>query len=1064
MPFTDVPPSYSSTVSRDAWPLIAPYLPSKVLCAACLVSRRWHGIFIPFLWGDPASHFGIANDAVYVALTRFKKTLRRARPGVRALTHTLHLPPALSEIYGGPYATWLRDVLEWLPSLQSLIVSRLPFFDHHALVALRTTGLPQSETGERWELAPFGLKLLLASSEPNTTSIGLSVAVPRFQNLVYLDLSFTKSARDASVLASLGGLHDIQALKLQGIGMRDGEAEVLANAIGIRVRLLDIRDNHLTDMAVRSLMQACFLPADREQDASRLNTRRVEDWPVGMAPGPDFFSLDLLRSEELDHELLKQLTNPLTGRLAFEDIPHRGLTHLYISGNQLSVEGLSGLLKSQRLHVLDGGTVDTVKTISRSRSLSTASGYVDEVKFPGAEKLVPVLIKAASKNITSLRVDHAIVTAQFEAPIVEKKVYQKRPSAAEMSADDVPTPVAELPGDNSNAVEMGAPSRYAVELPADREPIFELDATPAQPRVELPGDMMFFALSPPVGNKPEDEQKTPQMELQRPEPIRGEGPYAPEVVVSNPNGEEHETVMNGNGAVVSPSHDISSESESGTNSTTRSILSPISPATEHGGHTRYQSMIPPFEPPTRQHTTKQAPQQQPPPLPDLSHMQAPLVPPPRPSSPSPAAIRQSRIDFLLDKRPSPGVLNSLHPSHLPNLRTLTLTNVPLTVPATSSIVARLIEFISACGLESYLSTLLAATDYSLPPGRARHMAEKAAAKRLFALSCVTLEMASPSASDSSKAGGDRAWKHSRQRLSFSKSSTGDMDSENLWSAAADDFSFFAEEGGEERDECGIYEHEKDRYFPSVTAYDDKVVVSPDEALEMERHRTISPRSPHLGETLSPLNALGAGRGGTMAGGTWQSPRQLPMGRNRRPSNEHQARPSSVRSSFDEPGSQRAFTPELPGTMPPPMPPPRPNSSYRQQQVRRPAPTSAPSLHLVSPAPTNGHYNNGNDSPPISPISTPSPPPAPPIDVITALSTFRKTRKAAYEAEMLKFHRFKQGLSIRDRDMLGEGQMLAPFVDGYWKGEIKVVRNAAPKGRSGVVDMYGNYFEKGYLYP
>lgn len=39
-----------------------------------------------------------------------------------------------------------------------------------------------------------------------------------------------------------------------------------------------------------------------------------------------------------------------------------------------------------------------------------------------------------------------------------------------------------------------------------------------------------------------------------------------------------------------------------------------------------------------------------------------------------------------------------------------------------------------------------------------------------------------------------------------------------------------------------------------------------------------------------------------------------------------------------------------------------------------------------------------------------------------------------------------------------------FIEGHWKGEIKVIRNAMPKGRTGVVDMYGNYFEKGYLYP
>ena len=42
--------------------------------------------------------------------------------------------------------------------------------------------------------------------------------------------------------------------------------------------------------------------------------------------------------------------------------------------------------------------------------------------------------------------------------------------------------------------------------------------------------------------------------------------------------------------------------------------------------------------------------------------------------------------------------------------------------------------------------------------------------------------------------------------------------------------------------------------------------------------------------------------------------------------------------------------------------------------------------------------------------------------------------------------------------------MAHYVEGYWKGEVKIVRNPTPKGRSGMVDMYGNYFEKGYLYP
>lgn len=61
----DVLPTYQSATARDAWTIIAQYIPSSDLCAASLVCRRWHELFMPFLWGDPASHFGTENDAVY---------------------------------------------------------------------------------------------------------------------------------------------------------------------------------------------------------------------------------------------------------------------------------------------------------------------------------------------------------------------------------------------------------------------------------------------------------------------------------------------------------------------------------------------------------------------------------------------------------------------------------------------------------------------------------------------------------------------------------------------------------------------------------------------------------------------------------------------------------------------------------------------------------------------------------------------------------------------------------------------------------------------------------------
>ena len=60
-----VPPSYDEAVTRDYWSLIARYIDGPDLCEASLVSRSWHQIFAPCLWGNPASHFGTENDRVY---------------------------------------------------------------------------------------------------------------------------------------------------------------------------------------------------------------------------------------------------------------------------------------------------------------------------------------------------------------------------------------------------------------------------------------------------------------------------------------------------------------------------------------------------------------------------------------------------------------------------------------------------------------------------------------------------------------------------------------------------------------------------------------------------------------------------------------------------------------------------------------------------------------------------------------------------------------------------------------------------------------------------------------
>nr|KMM73343.1 hypothetical protein CPAG_09632 [Coccidioides posadasii RMSCC 3488] len=410
------PPSYEHATARDTWAIVARYIPSSDLCAACLVSRKWHELFVPSLWGAPALHFRGDSADVYDALTRFRKILRYSRCWVRELTHTLHLPPAPSEIYYGPERVWLLEVLEYLPKLQSLIVSRLSFFDHDSLLTLDAKS-GQSRLDAELRLRTYDLRLLLADREPNTTSVALRRGLLHFPKLVYLDLSYTTSAKDYGVLSALSHLFHLQVLKLRGIGLRDPDADVLARAIGIRVRLLDLRNNLLSDSAIRALMHNCFPPSNHSNDYT---FRRMEEcqfeWRPPTVPLGSILTSDSMKDEHLDGHFLKQLTMPLDGRSTLEDIPHVGITHLYVADNNISVDGLLGIVGLGMLLVLDCGTIGAARLMKESMSLPASRNKDDSQAemIPGAERLVPILCQPAGKSLTYLRIHHAMVTSSTQ--------------------------------------------------------------------------------------------------------------------------------------------------------------------------------------------------------------------------------------------------------------------------------------------------------------------------------------------------------------------------------------------------------------------------------------------------------------------------------------------------------------------------------------------------------------------------------------------------------------------------------------------------------------------------
>jgi hypothetical protein len=801
-----IPPSYEEATTRDYWALIAQYIASADLCAASLVSTRWHKIFARCLWGNPASHFGTENDRVYgaaphasatsanpppVALTRFKRTLPRARLRVRRLTHTLHLPPALSEIYDGPHPEWLRDVLEQLPNLQALVVSQLPFFDHSSLLALRHYS---SQRTASEDFPTFPLRLLIATQCANTTSAGLAEAFLHWPNLVFLDLSHTLAARDTAVLSALRFMVSLQVLKLRHTQFRDEDMEVLAGAIGRRVRSLDIRDNRMTDESVRTLLSTCFDPVgdvQATQNAAGNGLRLAEeDWLPGIQR-PDVHVLSEFRGYDLDERLVKRLTRGVESRLPSEDLPPTGITHLYIANNFVTVEAIASLIKSQNLHVLDAGAVDTAKVLGMPRRAGTRSSlsYPSDhsVSLPGAEKLTPMLERYASKNLTHLRVHHAVVT-----------------ETAAISKDDTPTPVElesvdagrfEIDGQQLAGFEVDGQDTARHELDAT-VPVYELAEGQSTPRFELPGDPMHIVVSPSIGKPP-----APTPEEQHFSEVRRGAAFAPEVIV-----EQNVYVYDdGDG---DDDHDPIILSATGLGGIAQAVNGIPSPYQEEFDESALQS-----PPPMR-------------PLPATF----PFTPPPGQGLVTPTQSSEMTIAMIEERRRairarSPDQLRGLLPGALPALRTLVLTDVPLNDNEQMMATARLQRFLEDCSEEAHLAALQASIEYPLlyVPGKPRSSHQQHRSRELFALRQIVLEMASPSSAAASMMEGPRSpvsphastWRSKRN-----SSSTGDRDTEMFWSAQENDFSFFGAE------ECGLPASEPGMHFP-LSALAEKMVLPAD---------------------------------------------------------------------------------------------------------------------------------------------------------------------------------------------------------------------------------------------
>ncbi|KAK6432011.1 hypothetical protein LTR95_011822 [Oleoguttula sp. CCFEE 5521] len=383
------PPTYEAATLRDPIAIIAPYISSNCLLSAALVSRSWHEVLVTQLWGNPSSHFDTEDDQLHAALSAFVRNLRTVRLSTRERTHTLHLPPDDGARYSFQGPEWLNDVLELLPNLQSLVVRGLSHFDHSSLTNVRLV-----------DRAPFHLRLLDISNCANVTPGALARLLPRCLSLFYLDLSYTPAARQWVVLDNLKHLVGLQVLKLRGLDLDNFHVYMHTHVFGRRIRSLDLSESNITDQYLRMLIEKC-LP-DLANDGLDSRERHAD----GPDPNLGVNMLAISQGERFESYIRRIFTSGFVARLAIEDRPDPGATHLYLSGNYITSVGICELLETGTLHVLDVGmqSLYTDRHLTRRRMApvwQTQSG----------KTVVAALRDNASGRLRSLRVNHGMLTA-----------------------------------------------------------------------------------------------------------------------------------------------------------------------------------------------------------------------------------------------------------------------------------------------------------------------------------------------------------------------------------------------------------------------------------------------------------------------------------------------------------------------------------------------------------------------------------------------------------------------------------------------------------------------------
>lgn len=428
-------------------------------------------------------------------------------------------------------------------------------------------------------------------------------------------------------------------------------------------------------------------------------------------------------SEGVESFVASQLTSSLEGHLAIEEGLPKSFSHLYLASNYVSIDALSRLLNRPDLQHLDAGSL----SLSQSHDmLSPSSASTRLSNPPEVESLSPALFIHAFRNLRSLRMHYSVITS---CPF----------SGTELA---ITAQCFELHGEDL---------RYELDSTQFLKPgtFFELEDTSLNitPEPEKSPGLTSETESHATFESPDDVGA--KLNTSAPIEINGSSSIGPTQKDHRKNNIQNKTVP----PQISVSSDINHVSED-------HIVSPINTVPDGPERFKYNYVAAPER-----------------------HWQEAL------NRPRPATIRElieevvQRKHRIEVRERHPG---RFKPSMLPNLRTLTLTDVPSTTRR-RSVTDSLITFIQECAEEEELVRL---------EERARHQAGNQYSHQTDTLKLehLTLEMTSlpdpilPS----------RSSQHAphNKRHSFTKSSTEDADSETFMEKSETDFTFFGEDDGD----------------------------------------------------------------------------------------------------------------------------------------------------------------------------------------------------------------------------------------------------------------------------